>query len=44
MLPSSAEYWHIGETTIRLGKVIPPRRIGVKSFAVMSYGAAMAMR
>jgi hypothetical protein len=44
MLPSSAEYWHIGETTIRLGRVIPPSWIGVKRFAVMGYGAATVMR
>src|SRR5688572_4268958 len=29
--PSSAEYWHIGETTMRLGSVMPPSSIGVKS-------------
>src|SRR5436190_15746057 len=33
--PSSATYWHIGETTTRLGSVTPPSWIGVKSFAVM---------
>src|SRR5512134_1011378 len=31
MEPSSAEYWHIGETTMRLGSVTPPSSIGVKS-------------
>src|SRR6185503_6277007 len=31
MLPSSAEYWHIGETTMRLGSVMPPSSIGVNS-------------
>src|SRR5215212_7248310 len=31
MLPSSAEYWHIGETTMRFGSVTPPSSIGVKS-------------
>src|SRR5260221_2390041 len=31
MRPSLAEYWHIGETTMRLGSVTPPSRIGVKS-------------
>src|SRR3954451_190788 len=42
MEPSSATYWHIGETTMRLGSVTPPSWIGVKSFAVMGafYGAA----
>src|SRR5512134_290881 len=29
--PSSAEYWHIGETTTRFGSVMPPRSIGVNS-------------
>src|SRR4026209_2198904 len=29
--PSSAEYWHIGDTTMRLGSVMPPRSSGVKS-------------
>ena len=29
--PSSAEYWHIGETTMRLGSVMPPSSSGVKS-------------
>src|ERR1051326_9507898 len=29
--PSSAEYWHIGETTMRFGSVMPPSWIGVKS-------------
>src|SRR5918992_535073 len=29
--PSRAEYWHIGETTTRLGSVMPPRSSGVKS-------------
>ena len=31
MQPSSAEYWHIGETTMRLGSVMPPSWMGVKS-------------
>src|SRR5260370_16370509 len=31
MQPSSAEYWHIGDTTMRLGSVTLPRRIGVNS-------------
>jgi hypothetical protein len=35
MLPSSAEYWHIGETTMRLGSVTPPRVMGVKRVAGM---------
>src|SRR5688572_31470790 len=29
--PSRAEYWHMGETTTRLGSVMPPRSSGVKS-------------
>src|SRR3954470_18772812 len=29
--PSSAEYWHIGEMTMRLGSVMPPSWNGVKS-------------
>src|SRR5512145_2078344 len=29
--PSSAEYWHIGETTMRLGSVTPPSSMGAKS-------------
>src|SRR4029079_8782646 len=29
--PSSAEYWHIGAITTRLGSVMPPSWIGVKS-------------
>src|SRR3990170_417816 len=28
MQPSSAEYWHIGEITTRLGRVMPPTWIG----------------
>src|SRR5436853_7060540 len=31
MLPSSAEYWHIGDTAMRFGSVTPPRSNGVKS-------------
>src|SRR5258707_14537235 len=31
MRPSCAEYWHIGDTTMRFGRVIPPSWIGVKS-------------
>ncbi len=34
-LPSTAEYWHIGETTMRLGSVTPPRSTDVKSLAVI---------
>src|SRR5262245_66089242 len=29
--PSSAEYWHIGETTMRFGSVTPPSWMGVNS-------------
>src|SRR5258706_10345352 len=29
--PSSAEYWHIGEITTRLGSVMPPSWIGSNS-------------
>ena len=29
--PSSAEYWHIGDTMMRLAKVKPRKEIGVKS-------------
>ena len=32
--PSTAEYWHIGETTIRFASVSPRRRIGSKSALV----------
>src|SRR4051812_19472932 len=32
MRPSCAEYWHIGDTTTRLGSVTPPSSIGVNSF------------
>src|SRR3954454_21741678 len=31
MQPSRAEYWHMGETTMRLGRVMPPSSIGVNS-------------
>src|SRR5438034_8183483 len=31
MQPSSATYWHIGDTTMRFGAVMPPSWIGVKS-------------
>src|SRR5437867_6803992 len=31
MQPSSAEYWHIGETTIRVGGVTRPSWMGVTS-------------
>src|SRR5690348_1861201 len=31
MRPSCAEYWHMGETTTRLGRVMPPSSIGVSS-------------
>src|SRR6266852_2627476 len=34
-LPSTDEYWHIGDTTMRLGSVTPPISTGVKSWAVM---------
>src|SRR5204863_2811642 len=46
MLPSSAEYWHIGETTMRLGSVMPPSWIGVKSLGCgnldSSFGESLA--
>src|SRR5258706_6427294 len=32
MRPACAEYWHIGDTTMGLGKVTPPSWIGVNSF------------
>src|SRR5471030_3021598 len=35
MQPSLAEYWHIGETTMRLGSVTPPSWIGAKSLLVI---------
>src|SRR5258708_10863981 len=31
MRPSFAEYWHIGDTTMRFGRLTPPSWIGVKS-------------
>src|SRR5436309_11041504 len=31
MQPSSAEYWHMGEITMRFGSVMPPSWIGAKS-------------
>src|SRR5436190_6050279 len=31
MQPSSAEYWHMGEMTMRFGSVMPPTSIGVNS-------------
>ena len=34
MQPSSATYWHIGETTMRLGSVTPPSCRGVKRAGV----------
>ena len=37
MLPSSAEYWHIGDTATRFGSVMPPSRIGSKSLLVMFF-------
>ena len=33
--PSSAEYWHIGATAMRLRKEMPPISIGVKRRGVM---------
>ena len=33
--PSAALYWHMGDTTMRLGRVIPPNWMGVKSLAVI---------
>src|SRR5258706_14337033 len=32
MRPACAEYWHIGDTTMRLGRRTPPSSIGVNSF------------
>ena len=37
MLPSSAEYWHIGDTATRFGNVMPPSRIGSKSLLFMLF-------
>lgn len=34
--PSSAEYWHIGATAMRLGKLKPSSVIGWKSDVVMN--------
>src|SRR3954469_23871166 len=41
MLPSSAEYWHIGETTMRLGSVTPPSSSGVKSSGCGNFNASL---
>jgi hypothetical protein len=34
--PSSAEYWHIGEITTRLGSVMPPIWIGENRWGDMT--------
>src|SRR5262249_9042420 len=39
--PSSALYWHIGETTIRLGSSRSASRIGVNRALVMSHAARL---
>src|SRR4030081_33191 len=46
MEPSTAEYSHIGDTTTRLGSVMPPSWMGSKSFELKEsprYGAATEM-
>ena len=35
--PSSAEYWHMGATAMRLGTVMPPMVSGEKSIDVMEF-------
>src|SRR5881394_196454 len=42
--PSSAEYWHIGETTMRLGSVMPPSWIGVKSLGCFNLDSLLCER
>src|SRR5947209_20480760 len=42
-LPSIALYWHIGATTMRLGRVRPRNAIGVKSWLVIMFPAVMAL-
>src|SRR5947209_16489128 len=42
-LPSIALYWHIGATTMRLGKVRPRRAIGVKSWLVIMFPGVIAL-
>src|SRR2546425_9619446 len=39
-VPSSAEYWHIGETTTRLGSTSSRRRSGVNIGGGAGWGAA----
>ena len=38
--PSTAEYWHMGETTTRFGSVTPRRVSGVSSGGRLGAGAA----
>ena len=42
-LPSSAEYWHIGAMTTRLGRSRSPMRSGVKSWLLMMGPGAPAV-
>lgn len=35
MQPSSAEYWHMGAITMRLGRWSPPTETGVNSLAAL---------
>src|SRR5437762_8302954 len=40
--PSSAEYWHIGETTMRFGSVTPPSWIGVNNLGCGNLDSSLA--
>ena len=42
MQPSSAEYWHMGATAMRLGSVMPPSLIGVNSW-LMEYSVVVVV-
>ena len=39
MQPSTAEYWHIGAITMRLGKVIRPTRSGSNNLGPVIFGS-----
>src|SRR5436305_1607341 len=44
MLPSSAEYWHIGDTTMRFGSVMPPSSMGVNSLGCGNLDSLLGKR
>jgi hypothetical protein len=43
IVPSTAEYWHIGATTMRFGSVTLPSWIGVKSVLMGPFATGQSL-